>query len=80
MTIIAVFVSRAQALDCISNLRKEGVPAQTVPTPHEAGVGCGISVRLEENFLPRARRVIARRTYSAFKGYMKQTGRTFRPL
>lgn len=73
MTIVAVFKSRAQALDCVSNLRREGIPAQTVSNPHEAGVGCGISVRFEENFLPRARRCLSRKNYSAFAGYMKQT-------
>ncbi len=77
MTIVAVFKSRAQALDCISALRGEGIPAQTVSNPHEARVGCGISARFEENFLPRARRVIARKGYSSFAGYMKKVGETY---
>lgn len=80
MTIIAVFRSRAQALDCVSNLRKEGIPAQTVSNPHEARVGCGISARFEESFLPRARRIIAQKAYTSFSGYMKNVGGTYIPL
>ena len=71
MTVLAVFKSRAQALDCISTLKKEGVPARPVSNPPEAKVGCGISARFEDSFLPRVRRIIARRSYSAFVGYMR---------
>ena len=77
MTILAVFKSRAQALDCIAALKREGIPAQPMSNPHEARVGCGVSARFEENFLPRARRIIAKRGYSSFAGYMKQSAHTF---
>ncbi len=77
MTILAVFKSRAQALDCISELRREGIPAQPVANPPEARVGCGVSARFEENFLPRAQRVIRRKSYSAFAGYLKKTGASY---
>lgn len=77
MTVLAVFKSRAQTLDCVSVLRREGVPAQTVSTPKEAGVGCGISARFEESFLPRVKMLIGRRSYTSFAGYMKRHGKTF---
>ena len=80
MTIIAVFKSRAQALDCAMELRKGGVPSQSVSNPPEARVGCGISVRFEENFLLRARRIIAAKAYTAFAGYMKRAGNRYVPL
>ena len=69
MTIVAVFKSRAQALDCVSYLRREGIPAQAVSTPQEARVGCGLSVKFEACFLPRVKLLLGRRPYSAFAGY-----------
>ena len=53
MTMLAVFRSRAQALDAISRLGGAGVPAQAVSTPKEAGYGCGLSVRYDARFQAR---------------------------
>ena len=77
MTMLAVFRSRAQTLDCVSRLRAEGVPAQAVSTPKEAGVGCGVSAKFEENFLPRVLALLSRRGYSSFSGIMKKVGGAF---
>lgn len=74
MTVIAVFRSRAQALDFISFLKSAGVPAQAVSTPKEAGVGCGISAMFDERFLPRVTAVLNRRRYTAYRGLMKKRG------
>lgn len=70
MTMIAVFRSRAQALEYISFLKANGVPAQAVNTPKEAGVGCGISAKFDESFLSRARACLVKRHYTAFSGFM----------
>ena len=77
MTMLAVFASRSQTLDCISHLRSMGVPAWAVSTPKDAGVGCGLSVKFEEGFLPRVKLLLNRRPYSSFRGIMRQTGSTF---
>ncbi len=74
MTMLAVFRSRAQALDALTLLRGAGVPAQAVSTPKEAGVGCGISVRVEGKFLPRVRALLSARRYSAMWGYLRCCG------
>ena len=71
MTYLAVFRSRAQALDFHSALKTAGVPAQAISTPREARVGCGISVKFDERFLSRARFVLGGKRYSAFSGLMK---------
>ena len=55
MTMLAVFRSRAQALDALSLLKGAGVPSQAVSTPKEAGIGCGVSVKFDCNFFPRVR-------------------------
>ena len=70
MTMIAVFRSRAQALEYIAQLKASGVPAQAMSTPKEAGVGCGISAKFEEGFLGRARSVLVKKPYSSFSGFM----------
>lgn len=77
MTMLAVFRSRAQTLDFVSRLRGEGVPAQAVSTPKEAGVGCGVSAKFEENFLPRVLSLLKVRAYSSFSGIMKKVGGAF---
>ncbi|MGN1078380.1 MAG: putative Se/S carrier-like protein [Candidatus Gallimonas sp.] len=71
MTTLAVFRSRAQTLDFIAQLRSGGVPASAVNTPKEAGVGCGISAKFEESFLPRAQYYIKKKPYSSFAGFMR---------
>ena len=77
MTVLAVFRSRAQALDALSLIQRAGVAAQAVSTPKEAGIGCGISVKFDGKFLPRVRTLLARRRYSAFWGYLKVCGGAF---
>ena len=77
MTVIAVFRSRAQALDFISFLKGAVVPAQAVSTPKEAGVGCGISAAFDERFLPRAAAVLNKRRYTAYRGIMKKYGNIY---
>ena len=73
MTVLAVFKSRSETLGYISLLRGVGVVASAVSTPKEAGVGCGISARFEDGFLPRAKAVLARGNYRSFAGFFKKT-------
>ena len=71
MTISAVFRSRAQCLDYAERLKIYGVYAETVPTPKEAKIGCGICVRFDSRSFARADSVLKRGKYSSFKGYYK---------
>ena len=71
MTVLAVFRSRAQALDAIALCKSAGVPARAVATPQEAGCGCGLSVRFDARFYPVVRRLVLRRGYSAFAGFFR---------
>lgn len=77
MTMLAVFKSRSQTLDCISALRAAGVHTQAVSTPKDAGVGCGISVKFDEQFFPRVKAVLIKRPYSSFAGFMRAAGTAF---
>lgn len=75
---LAVFRSRAQSLEFISILKRSGVPVQAVNTPKDAGVGCGISAKFDERFLPRVKNLLAQKRYSSFAGLMKQADGGFR--
>lgn len=77
MTVLAVFRSRAQTLDYISSLKKLGVPVGAANTPKEAGVGCGLSAKFDERFLPRARAALDKKPYSSFVGFLKTSGNAF---
>ena len=68
---IAVFRSRAQAIDCNSRLRSLGVQSSLINTPQEANIGCGLSVRIPQNALERAKRIISSGRYSAFYGFFR---------
>lgn len=79
-TYLAVFRSRAQALDYASRLKACGVPASAVSTPKEAHVGCGLSVRIGAFDLVRAKRALECGRYGAFAGFFRvetKYGRTF---
>lgn len=68
---IAVFRSRAQAVDCNARLRRYGVPSNIINTPKEANVGCGLSLRIPQNMLARAKSIISGGKYSAFYGFIR---------
>ena len=71
MMILAVFRSRAQSLDYAERLYKYGVTATTVTAPKEAKIGCGLCVRFELRYFPRARSILKSGKYSSFKGFYK---------
>lgn len=68
--ILAVFRSRSQAMDCLSNLKSAGIPANLINTPKEANIGCGLSVKAPAAAAAPMKRLIARAHYSAFYGYL----------
>ncbi len=73
MTVIAVFRSRAQALDFLSRLHGLGAQARAIATPACAGVGCGLSVRFDASAADRARALVRGRGYSSFAGLWRYT-------
>ncbi len=68
MTVLAIFRSRSQTLDFVTKLRFYGITAQTVNTPKEAGVGCGLSAKFPLSALARAKYILKNTRYSAFLG------------
>lgn len=77
MTVLAVFRSRAQALDAIALCKSAGVPARAVATPQEAGCGCGLSAAFDLRFLPRVKRLLSSGRYSSFQAFYRDCGGVF---
>ena len=76
---LAVFRSRSQAIDCNAKFKAAGIPANLINSPREANIGCGLSIKVPQQMLDRARAVVRNANYSAFYGfYRMQTsyGRT----
>ena len=69
--VLAVFRSRSQAIDCNSRLRASGIPSSLINTPSEANIGCGLSIKIPQNFFERAIKVVINGRYSAFYGFFR---------
>ena len=67
--ILAIFRSRAQAIDCNVRLKSMGVASELINTPKEANIGCGLSIKLPHVMAERAKTIIKRANYSAFYGF-----------
>ncbi len=67
---LAIFKSRAQAIDCRDALARAGIGCELVSTPSYVGIGCGLSVKVPTTAYLRARNIITRRAYTQFYGYM----------
>lgn len=71
MMVLAVFRARAQSLDYAERLQRYGVTATTMPTPKEAKIGCGLCVRFDGRYYPRANAILKTAKYPSFKGFYK---------
>ena len=67
--ILAIFRSRSQAVDCNIRLKNSGVASELINTPREANIGCGLSIKIPHEMMPRAKKIISKANYSAFYGY-----------
>ena len=70
MEYIAItFRSRAHTVRFAEFLRRNGVYCQIINTPKEAGVGCGLSVRIKTAHFAVAKRCVAITDYNSFAGF-----------
>ena len=67
--VVIAFRSRAHTVRFAEFLRKNGAYCQIINTPKEAGVGCGLSVRVSVQDFPTARRAVAITNYTSFAGF-----------
>jgi hypothetical protein len=59
-------------MDYAQKLMEYGVPAETVPAPKEARIGCGLCVRFDGRVFVRAQAGLRLGKYSSFKGFYRQ--------
>ena len=69
MEYIAIaFRSRAHTMKFYQLLTANGVYAQIVNTPKEAGVGCGLSAKISPSSLVYAKKVLSKSGLNSFAG------------
>ncbi len=66
--IVVAFRSRAHTVKFFDFLRKNGLAVEIVNTPKEAGVGCGLSVKLSKNNLTTVKRALRMSTLDSYAG------------
>jgi len=66
--VLISFRSRTDASSFKEYLKFYGETATLVSTPKEAGVGCGLSVKISVNALSTAKKVLKNKNYSALTG------------
>jgi len=66
MYYLFAFRSRTNAMKFAQSLKKEGIKAEVVATPHVIANGCGLSVRVMN--IDVARRVLSYSRYATFTG------------
>lgn len=73
---VIAFRSRAHTVRYAEFLRKNGTYCQIINTPKEAGVGCGLSVRISVNDISAAKKAVRITAYTSFAGifYVKTVG------
>lgn len=68
---VAVFRSKTELFTFINYLKHQGVLVETVATPKEARIGCGISAKFDERFFRLAVEIIESYSFSSFFGIYK---------
>ncbi len=69
--VIAVFTSRNETLYLANMFKSNGLYADVINTPKEAGQACGISVRFEERLLPVAQTFLKSKPFRSFYGFFR---------
>ena len=66
--IIIAFRSRANTVKFYEILKANGVYGQIVNTPKEAGVGCGLSIKINNGSLISAKMILRKSDLNSFAG------------
>ena len=66
--IIVAFKSRSHTVKFYNVLSTLGIMAEIVNTPKQAGVGCGLSVKVKKEHLINVRKAVAISGLSSFSG------------
>ncbi len=78
--IVVAFRSRAHTVKFYEILRTYGSYAEIINTPKQAGVGCGLSVKIKKEQLIFIKDLVKKVALSSFAGFFlvkNQSGNTF---
>lgn len=67
--VVAAFRSRAHTVKFADLLRISGVPNEIINTPKEAGVGCGLSVKIGKSSFSAVKKIVMRYGLPSFAGF-----------
>jgi hypothetical protein len=67
--VIVAFRSRTHTVSFYEYLKRAGLYAEIVNTPKQAGVGCGLSVKVSFNKLNLVKRAVAFTNFNSFAGF-----------
>lgn len=67
--VVVAFRSRAHTVRFAEYLRKNGINAEIVNTPKEAGVGCGLSVKISKSVFPVVKNAVFGMGLNSFAGF-----------
>lgn len=67
--VVVAFRSRAETVKFSEILKRYGVYNEIVSTPKEAGVGCGLSVKISKDSVQSVKRVVAVVGMKSFAGF-----------
>lgn len=71
--IIIAFRSRAHTVEFANFLKSNGVAIEIVNTPKEAGVGCGLSVKVKKQSFNFCKNAVLKLALSSFAGFFLLT-------
>lgn len=69
--IAVVFRSRGETMRFQGELTRGRIPAQIINTPREANLTCGISIKIPENAVWYANKILSKDTYNSFVGFFR---------
>ena len=82
--VVVAFRSRAHTVRFYELLKNNGIGAEIINTPKEAGVGCGLSVKFKKEQLSFVKQGVSRVNLPSFAGFfaVKEIGgrRITRPI
>ena len=67
--VIVAFRSRSHTIKFANLLRERLLAMEIVNTPKEAGVGCGLSVKIRKESLEMVKRLVFMASLSSFAGF-----------
>ncbi len=71
--VVVAFRSRTHTVKFSEYLRKIGLPNEIINTPKEAGVGCGLSIKISVNIFSIVKKAVFSANLSSFAGFFLVT-------